>query len=91
MAECLTCKKQYHACSSCGMQDWEYTWCNEECRSVSEHVIGLPLIMRKIFTALTPEERQVLSDAFWDRGDNETLFTDSFRLLKFCKEERDFK
>jgi hypothetical protein len=32
MAQCKICGKKYHACSSCGLQFWEYEYCSEKCR-----------------------------------------------------------
>jgi len=90
--ECLICKKKYHACNSCGLDfDWEYTWCSTECLRISQEKIGLIPIMKKIFNALTEEERNILSDAFIDRNDNETIFVENLKHLRYYKDEGDFK
>lgn len=31
MAQCKICLKEYHACSSCGLEWWEYDYCSESC------------------------------------------------------------
>jgi hypothetical protein len=73
------------------MEDWEYTWCGDKCRIKSEEKIGLSTIMKKIFNALTPEERSIISDAFDYRDDNETLFFQAIKLMKYAKNEGDIK
>ncbi len=31
MSNCKVCNKQYHACMSCGIENWEYDFCNINC------------------------------------------------------------
>ena len=89
MASCKTCKKEYHACVSCGMEDWEYTWCNANCRKISENQIGLKQIINKLFNVLTKQEKVILSDAFIERDDNETLFEYYLMKLKYLEGDID--
>jgi hypothetical protein len=37
MAECIKCRKKYHACGSCGLDfEWEYNYCSLECWETSK-------------------------------------------------------
>ena len=28
---CKTCQKKHHVCSSCGVENWYYTYCSSKC------------------------------------------------------------
>ena len=32
MAKCETCGKEYHACGSCDIEDWQFYFCSDACR-----------------------------------------------------------
>jgi len=36
MAKCKTCGREYHACGSCGLADYEYDFCNDKCLEVAK-------------------------------------------------------
>lgn len=66
MAECKTCGKKYHACSNCGLQNWEYNFCSVECwhkdpKNSEELKIALDLI-----DSLTKEQIVALYNMSYD-------------------------
>lgn len=54
MATCKTCGTKYHACSSCGIDDWEWDYCSVECRFNSPVLVNPKLI--KIFRFYTKDQ-----------------------------------
>lgn len=60
MAVCKVCDKSYHACSSCGLSDWEYDFCSSPCRDKfrEEH---LPPILDK-YNLTTDQLKSLLEE-----------------------------
>lgn len=46
MAECQICNKKYHACGSCGLENWEYSYCSKQCLNVYQEK-ALPVLLKK--------------------------------------------
>ena len=43
---CWICENKFHACSSCGLDEWEYKFCSEKCLKVYQEQ-KLPDILEK--------------------------------------------
>jgi hypothetical protein len=54
MVKCQTCGTRFHACSSCGLVDWEWDYCDEECRSNSPFLRDSYL--RSLFSFYTKDQ-----------------------------------
>lgn len=56
MATCKVCGKEYHACSSCDLRDWEYSYCCTDCWDrEEEHIKDLNVVMH-LLDSLTKEQ-----------------------------------
>jgi hypothetical protein len=62
MAVCKTCGKEYHACGSCGLEDWEYTYCSSTCWDNDEVNIKNLKIVKDLVNSLTIEQVKALMD-----------------------------
>ena len=58
MASCKKCGKSYHACGSCGLQDWEWDYCSMDCLYSSDEVKKA----KEILSTLTQEQIDWLED-----------------------------
>lgn len=61
MATCRVCKASYHACSSCGLQDWEYDYCRMECLEQDQKLKKAELLNK--FRLSNEEFEELISDA----------------------------
>jgi hypothetical protein len=61
MATCKMCNKKYHACSNCGLQDWEYTYCSEDCWNKDPENVKSLEILNNLISSLTLDQTQRLS------------------------------
>lgn len=60
MATCRTCGKKYHACSSCGIEEWEWEWCTEKCRDADKEASAAIKTLKEVCKKLSTDELRAL-------------------------------
>jgi len=66
MAKCVECGKEFHACGSCGIMDWEYQICSYgDCLdNYVKKSTPIQSILDKIEAALSEAELAFIREAF---------------------------
>jgi hypothetical protein len=81
MAECIKCNKQYHACPSCGLTDWEWYYCSPNCfKEVKTEKIAQ---IKEILKNLNPEDWNTLRtiiDETYNTNILDGVFLDVFEI-----------
>lgn len=72
MPICGKCKKQFHACSSCGLyHDWEYKYCNYGCWTSSEEYLTDWKVFKDLWDSLNDDQRKYLKIILEDWSDDQ--------------------
>jgi hypothetical protein len=61
--KCLLCGEPYHTCSSCGMPEWAWTYCTEECWFSSMKAMQCLALGDKLASLLEAHEMVLLKEA----------------------------
>ena len=61
--------KKYHACISCGMMDWEYDYCSEQCYSKGPDYHNITTLLDEVICKMGIEFAEELVKAFYDGYD----------------------